>query len=67
MCVQVYAAEAGPEAAQQPIEEAGMSEEVIQKVRVLHTSRFLLDGTHFGRHGLCQKSKIHKNIFFSSP
>jgi hypothetical protein len=29
---QAYAAEAGPEAAQQPIEEAGMSEEVIQKV-----------------------------------
>ena len=31
-CFQAYAAEAGPEAAQQPIEEAGMSEEVIQKV-----------------------------------
>ncbi|XP_070205537.1 pre-mRNA-processing factor 19-like isoform X2 [Littorina saxatilis] len=28
-----YAAEAGPESAQQPIEEAGMSEEVIQKLQ----------------------------------
>jgi hypothetical protein len=39
---QAYAAEAGPEAAQQPIEEAGMSEEVIQKVSMNKTCLALI-------------------------
>jgi pre-mRNA-processing factor 19 len=30
---QSYAAEAGPEAAEQPMEEAGMSDEVLQKLQ----------------------------------
>ena len=35
MCIQAYAAEAGTEVAEEPMEEAGMSEEVLQKVNIM--------------------------------
>ena len=42
MCIfQAYAAEAGPQNAEEPMEEAGMSDEIIQKVNnktILHGS-----------------------------
>ncbi len=37
---QSYAAEAGPERAEQPIETAGMSDEILQKVRTARNGRF---------------------------
>lgn len=33
LALQSYAAEAGPESAEQPMEEAGMSDEVLQKLQ----------------------------------
>ena len=42
MCIfQAYAAEAGPQNAEEPMEEAGMSDEIIQKVNnrtIIHCS-----------------------------
>ena len=35
--MQAYAAEAGAERAEEPMEEAGMSEEIIQKAGIVHS------------------------------
>jgi len=37
--LQAYAAEAGAERAEEPMEEAGMSDEIIQKASIVHCSQ----------------------------
>jgi len=36
LILQAYAAEAGAERAEEPMEEAGMSDEIIQKARIMY-------------------------------
>jgi len=36
LVLQAYAAEAGAERAEEPMEEAGMSDEIIQKASIVH-------------------------------